>query len=60
MSDQDSLAAMRWLDRMRVVVVDLETEDRAFHADELIGTLREGIAAAQSKLRRWKESRQGA
>ncbi len=60
MSDQDALAAMRWLDRMRVVVADLETEDRAFPADELIGALRAAISAAESKLRRWQEARHAA
>lgn len=60
MSDTEALAAMRWLDRMRVVVADLETEDRAFPADELVGSLRAGISAAEAKLRRWQEARQVA
>lgn len=40
-----------------VVVVVLETENGAFPAIDLIGTLRKGISAQESKLRRWQQKR---
>ena len=48
---------MRWLDRMRVVVADLETADRNFPADDLIRSIRTGIAATEHELRRWQHGK---